>query len=1373
MGEKDYRSLILQHNCRTSNVGRVAVKYLTNKLFVVRKRLVLLYMYQYLKWLPILLILLGSSQLSRASTPAPEYLTVQNGLPQGFIKSMLQDRRGFIWFATRDGLCRYDGVRFKIYHHDPQNDRSLSFSSLYEIREDAQGMIWTRTENNSVDYLNPITEQTTRVSDSPVFRKLVSRNTLSAIYPDGHGNVWVATQTNGFFLLSAKGLISHRNWLVPNDSIQHHIDGLLVDRHGYLWLATTDGLYRYDPKARQFTVFRTTNGLPRNDVRVVSERSNGELMLGFLGQFALFNPNGGTIRQVTALPDQLADPPLFAHDNHGNDYVNQYLYTDKTGLVNLPIALNLGRYKPLTLLIDQSNVLWLGTNGNGVVKYDLNKPPFQGWPYTINFQIDWLSQQLGIPITDIPIAIRQQDPTVLRYQFDRQKNLWLGGLNAPLYRYNTSQRKFDLIQPTGIPTRLLPDGKFYLSTITTGPEGELWGLPGSEARIVVRHDQGLQSFTPFPLPLPADHPYKIMAMSVDGGRIYLATQNHGLLRADLATKRLIHWRANPKDPNALPVNSLLSITQDPVHYNYLWIGTYGNGLCRLDKHTGKIRCFTVRDGLPNNVIYGIRPDAMDHLWLSTNRGLCRFDTRTFEVRNYTTDDGLPSDEFNRFYDISLPDGRILFGGVGGYTVFNPAQIKDDQFKPVVALTALRINNQPIQTTDPESPISQDINETREIVLDHTQNFLSFDFAALQFNQSGKNQYRYKLTGLDKDWVYSDRQATATYTNLPPATYTFVVNASNTSGIWSPHTHQIRVVIKPAPWATWWAYMGYGLLFIGAVAGFVRVRINRIRLQSRIELREKESIQLKTIDEIKSRFFANITHEFRTPLTLILTPLEQLLNDIVDPQQHNRLAMVHRNASQLLRLINELLDLAKLEAGSLTVNPTQTDLLEFIERTTGVFEEAARQKKISLQVNHSFGHQLYWFDAEKVEKILNNLLANALKFTPEKGRIDVAFSITPAHAVPKTAESQSATLRFTVSDTGSGIPAAELPNIFNRFYQANQPSTPSLVGTGIGLALVKELLDIMQGTVSVESRPGVGSTFTVELPCRLARTASQPVSSGLSGADAVDQPDTVVLTDLAESTDLPHLLLVEDNDDIAEFVTDILSPDWHVRRVSNGREGVEAALADGPDMVISDVLMPEMDGYELCRQLKQNPVTNHIPILLLTAKTAVDSRIEGLAAGADDYLAKPFRVDELRWRVRNRLEQQRRFSQHFRTQLLSEGHVPTISPVPEDEFMNKVYAVLNARLSDSTFGVEPLATAVSMSRMHLNRKIKALTGLSPNELIRAVRLNRASELLMTNVPISDVAYAVGFDTPAYFSKVFKEQFGFTPSEYVDQHRHKPV
>ena len=1326
-------------------------------------------------WFLLLLLLqLGTHVVAQptASTPVSEYLTVRSGLPQGYVTAMLQDRRGFIWFATRDGLCRYDGSRFRVFTHDPRQPQSLAFSSLSGLREDRTGHIWIRTENNHVDRFNPATEQTAHVSRSPGFRRALGYDQLVGITPDRAGRVWVATQTNGFFRLDSSGTVTHRHWATPpaSDSTGPPIviRTLFTDRRGQLWLATRSGLFRYEPARKKFTAYRIAAGLPQNDVTALHQRANGDLLLGFPGRFAVFNPASGRVSRVVTLPDEPLSVPLFATGTDGVDYVNQNRYTDQTGLTSLTPDSKLTRFQALTMLIDRSNVRWIGLDGDGVIKTDLTQRPFTAHSYLVNFQTDWLSRYVQIPTDAIPAPIRRQQPDAIRYLFDRQRVLWLSSAVTPPYRYNAGTKTFAAVAPTGIEPRWLPGGNFRVTNVAKGPSGEFWGVLGPENRAVARYNPAIKTFTTFPLPLPLNHPYKIVAMTVDGGRIYLATQSHGLLRADLSTQKLYRWRAQAANPIALPNDGLLCLAQDPGQYNHLWIGTFGSGLCRLDKLTGQIRRFGVDEGLPNNVVYAIRPDGRGHLWLSTNRGLCRFDSRTFEIRNYTTDDGLPSEEFNRYHDAALPDGRLVFGGIGGYTVFDPANVSDDPDKPTVALTALRINNQPVAPLAPNSPLTRTIDQTNELRLRHDQNFISLDFAALQFNKNGKNQYRYKLTGLDKDWIYSTNHTTATYTNLPPGTYTFVVNASNTSGVWSPATRSVMLVVEPPFWATWWAYTLYVLLGLGGIALFLRVRVNRIRLQSQIQLREQESDQLKQLDVVKSRFFANITHEFRTPLTLILSPLDQLLRDITDVQQHYRLSLVHRNANRLLRLINELLDLAKLEAGNLTVTSSPGNLTDFVTRTVQTFDGQAQSKRIALTVSSTLPQDQYWFDADKLETILNNLLANALRFTPEAGSVTVTltapqpapFRANMAYPSGTTAD----TVRVQISDTGRGIPIDELTHVFNRFYQAHAPDGQSMGGSGIGLALVKELAELMQGRITAQSQPDAGSTFTVELPLRPVLSEGTPGNT--TDADQPALSDKTLVTD-----QLAHILVVEDNDDIADYLVHILGEFWPVRRASTGRMGVKAALNDVPDLIISDVLMPDFDGYELCRQLKADPATSHVPILLLTAKTAVESRLEGFSAGADDYITKPFQVEELLGRVRNRLRQQHRQQQHNRKLLLREGHLPNTDapPKPEDEFLNQLYTALEARLDDSSFGVEALADAVGFSRMHLNRKVKTLTGFTPVELIRVVRLNRAAELLTTGVSVSEVADRVGFDTPAYFSKVFKDYHHQTPSEFSEKSR----
>ncbi|WP_228724395.1 hybrid sensor histidine kinase/response regulator transcription factor [Spirosoma sp. KUDC1026] len=1310
-----------------------------------------------------LLALVFSCQITPtlATVPSPEYITVRNGLPQGTVNAIVQDRQGFIWMATRDGLCRYDGTRFQIFTHDPQQTSSISFSSISSIKEDQVGQLWIQTETNSIDRFDPVTTQATRVSNSVAFRKALDRAAIVSIQPDQQGNVWVATQTNGFFRLHPNGQISQHFWPGQGDVAQRVLHKLLLDKQGDLWLAANDGLFRYEPKSGKFTGYRIAQGLPQNNVLTLHERANGELLLGFPTQVAVFDPSLGRVRRNIPLPVSSRSPIVFTRDSQGVDYVNQYKYTDEEGLSLLPADPKLARFSILSLLVDRSNVRWIGLNGDGIVKYDMTKRPFASWAYETNFQTTWLTQQFGVPISSIPVAIRQQNPFLTRYQFDRQNTLWIGGPDTHPYRYNASRKTFEPVKPAGIEARWLANSTFRLTMLASDPQGDIWGLVGSENQAVARYNPDRQAFTTFPLPLPANNPYVVQAMVADGGRIYLATKNHGLLQAELSTKRLSNWSATDAGARSLPSNALLCLAQDPVKYNHLWIGTFGGGLCRLDKLTGQITRFGVKEGLPGNVIYGIRPDRKGNLWLSTNRGLCRFMTQTSASCTYTVDDGLPSDEFNQFHDIALPDGKLIFGGLDGYTSFHPERIQEDTFAPNVVLTGLHINNQLVRATNPDSPIREDINAVTNISLAHWQNFLAFDFAALQFNQPGKIQYRYRLIGLDKDWVYGSNYPTATYTNLSPNTYTFVVNASNTSGIWSPVTHKLAIDLHPPFWATWWAFAGYTLLLIGAIYLYLRIRLNRIRLRSQIELREQEALQLKNLNEVKNRFFANITHEFRTPLTLILAPLEEVMNQIGDETHRNRLRLVHRNANRLLRLINELLDLAKLDAGTLAVTNTVGNLPEFVDRIVQSFQETARRQAIDLWVQNQLTHEQYWFDASKLDKILTNLVSNALKFTEAGGSIAVTLSKIASNSSQEPSGPVDERILLRIQDTGVGISEKELVQIFNRFYQGKPASANHPGGSGIGLALVKELVDVLHGSIRVDSVPGTGTTFFIELPYRPAQSTD---TTSLPLPDAVQPPVPKSGSEASFS-----ILLVEDNNDIAEYVQSILKTDWSVNRVTNGREGMEAALSTAPDLVISDVLMPEMNGYELCTALKANPATSHIPVILLTARTAEESRLEGFQAGADDYIEKPFRAEELRSRVLNRLNQQQRAQQYYRSQLLREGHLPIVGTSPEDEFVNRMYAILENKLDDSSFGVESLASELGISRMHLNRKVKTMTGITPNELIRVVRLHRAADLLMTGAPIAEVADRVGFDTPAYFSKVFKDYYRMTPSEFIEQRR----
>jgi signal transduction histidine kinase/AraC-like DNA-binding protein len=790
---------------------------------------------------------------------------------------------------------------------------------------------------------------------------------------------------------------------------------------------------------------------------------------------------------------------------------------------------------------------------------------------------------------------------------------------------------------------------------------------------------------------------------------------------------------------------------DPFNEKYLWIGTTGNGLIRFDKTSGESHAFTSDDGLPNNTIYAIVPDDQHHLWLSSNKGITRFHTATYTIRNFDIADGLINNEFNRWHCFKLPDGRIAFGGMTGYTIFNPADIKDDAFQPRVLLSNLMINNKPLP--DSAALNAGSLDKLIKLTLPYDQNFLSFEFASDEYNRPQKISYRYRLTNFDNDWVYVQKERFANYTKLPPGKYTLEINAANISGIWSSNIKKLEIVITPPWWQTWWAYAAYILIALGLIISFLYYRVRRARLRQEMILQQKQTEQLRAIDEMKSRFFSNITHEFRTPLSLIISPVEKLQSEVKDEKVLNTLSSVQRNANRLLQLINQLLDLSKLESGNMPLNFSRGRLDEFIQEMVNSFQPLADHQQIELRCDCIFSED-YLFEADKLKTILFNLLSNAVKFTPPRsgGKIVVTAG-----------EDDDNRIRLVVKDTGVGIQPDKLPFIFNRFFQADDSRVRSYEGTGIGLALVKELAELMHGTVTAESQPGLGTAITLIFPVEKAGFSNAPIW----------QKETTVITPFKKpvhtnghekaNNDLPLLLLVEDNEELLSFLCESFERSFRVLTAANGMAALQIAREELPDLVVSDVMMPEMDGYALCSQLKTDVLTSHIAVILLTAKISYESRLGGLQLGADDYINKPFHFLELDTRIRNLLDHQQKQRENYRIQLQKNG----LSVQPnesENPFLKNIYAIIDEMIDDSQLGASKLAEKNAMSLRTLNRKLNTMIGMTAGDLIRQYRLQKSITLLKAGRNVSETAYLVGFETPAYFSQCFKEQYGVSPKDY---------
>ena len=762
------------------------------------------------------------------------------------------------------------------------------------------------------------------------------------------------------------------------------------------------------------------------------------------------------------------------------------------------------------------------------------------------------------------------------------------------------------------------------------------------------------------------------------------------------------------------------------------------------------------------------------MWLSTNNGLSKFDPETGVFRNYDEKDGLATSAFIQRVTVKDAQGFMFFGGIGGLTRFHPDSLKDNPNIPPVVLTDFQLFHKsvPIDPALSENRkigfyLSKNISRLDGIELSYRENVFSLEFAALDYRNPMKNQYAYKLEGFNEDWIYTDASSrTATYTNLDPGKYVFHVKGSNNDGLWNEAGTSLQITITPPWWETKPAYLGYFLLIVTTLILLYRIRLSRVRLQYQAEMDHLEAERYHEMDELKSRFFANISHEFRTPLTLILGPIDKILSRIKEREWVPDLQLVQKQAHRLLQLVSQLLDLSRLEARRLKLQASQRNIIPLLKGTVLSFASLADRKKITLTFNSDREIIQVYCEKDIIVKIINNLLSNAFKFTATGGKIKVDVRTGSDHNID-----DEGILVITISDTGIGIAPERIDNIFNRFYQVDSSETREHEGAGIGLSLTKELVELHKGNISVESLEGKGTTFTVSLP--LGKSYLEPgeiiderAGESLGSGSLLTEPEFVSVQQSSTSKKgMPIVLIVEDNTDVRSYIRGYLE-DYRCFEAADGKEGLRLALKKIPDLIISDIMMPKMDGVELCQRIKTDVQTSHIPVILLTAKADIESKLEGLETGADDYLTKPFETKELQARVKNLIDQRRFLRERFRRELILEPEDMPVSSIDE-RFLKQALDLVYEHLDDPDFNVELFSQKIFMSRRHLNRKLKALTDQTTTGFIRSVRLKRAAQLLgQQSATVSEIAFQVGFQDLSYFTQCFHKEFSKTPTVYMN-------
>ncbi|MCE6991402.1 hybrid sensor histidine kinase/response regulator transcription factor [Dyadobacter sp. CY323] len=1296
--------------------------------------------------LPTLFILASTPAFAQlAAFPPPEMIGTKQGLPQGFVPGIVQDSKGFIWVATRDGLCRFDGHKFRLYQQGKPGEPGLSSLGLETLQPGPGQKLWITSDQGDIDVFDPVRETFFNYSKQAFYQKAFSGSHLKQIFPDRQNRLWLIFDEPGVARIDLN--TKNIKWYHPGSVSRGAIcRDLIEDKSGTIWAATTGGLFRIAKGRSDFELYQSANKdfeKIASLIYALKQRHNGDMLLLSEHFVTILNPEHG---QVINYPTERDTKSKYDHyivaDSKGTDYFHRmqhlWRFSDAEGLQKLTTENRDSEYK--SLFIDQSDVLWAGTNGQGLRKFNLRAGYFKSMPYRIDFVKDLFVSFLDMPEKELAIATTHFFPYNFRYTLAPDSTIWFSVGETPFYKFNPKSKKLGTIQfPLQIKDKRRSDLPVPLAT---DPTGRIWAVHDSLAMI---YQNG--SWLAFGHKLRPRIQSGILQIVVDSKTLWVATASQGIYGVDIHSGKIRQYLHDPADRQSLSNNNSYCLFEDPSDQNLLWIGTFGGGLCRFEKNSGKFRRITKAEGLPNDVVYAAIPDRQGHIWAATNQGLSQIDKKTFKVRTFTREDGLMADEFNRFHFMKLPDGRIFLGGVEGITAFDTRQSNEDRFQPLTHITAVTINNQTLEKGSLTG--GKPVPLLDKLELSYAQNYLTIEFAGMQFNRADKMRFRYQLQGLEKDWIETENPETK-YTDLRPGKYVLRLNTSNTSGAWSPHIRTVAIHILPPWWATWWAYVLYisACLLIGYI--FIRAYIKRLEMEQSIAfsqkealLKEREASQLRRLDEMKTRFFSNITHEFRTPLTLILSPADQMLDETNSDRNKSRLSIIARNARQLLGLVNQLLDLSKLESASMKVVEEPGNLVDFVVNTVQLFEIAAAEKHIVLEMVTSPEMPRYYFDHDKLERILTNLLSNAIKFTQPDGNVKVGL------------QSIANGVQVTVADTGIGIAQAQLPHIFDRFYQVDTDSPRE--GTGIGLALVKELAELQGGTIEVkQDMGGYKTVFRLTFPYRRAETF---VNHGLAGVE----------TTTADAT----ILLVEDNSELADFIADSLGDTYQFYSAANGAEGEMSALEHMPDLIISDVMMPIMDGYAFCEKIKNNLLTSHIPVILLTAKSATESRLEGLGRGADDYITKPFHVTELNLRVHNLLMHQRRLQEIFRARFASPAQLFLELPKPEtlDPFLLKLYAILDSNLENINFGVQELVREIGMSNSTLNRKLKALGSVPAVELIRNYRLSKAAEMLIDGIPVSEAAYRVGFDNLSYFAKCFRDLFEIAPRDYAENLRRK--
>jgi len=1364
--------------------------------------------------------ILCNSLLAQENSYQFSHLDISDGLSDNEVHTIYKDHKGFMWFGTLAGLNRYDGHEFKVFKHNLKDSTSLPDDFISNILEGPEKHLWIKSSSGFIIY-DPLTEKFERFQDKHFKKYSIPGGYLVDIQTNEQGRYYFLIENQGIFCYDAKSNTTTRyahKGGIAHSLYSNRISYFMDDLKGNLWVIYTSGvldkfnlkeqrvtkryfeinkrfagqekyfnlghdsqgnifiysitspfgLYYLNAASSTFNYFgkkQDHSGLSSNSISYIVDGDDGSIWIGTdHGGINILDKQTFKISYILSKEDDprgLTQNSIAAlyKDNNGIIWIgtfkkgvcyyhksifkfprNQYL-TGKNSI-----------YKDVNSFAeDRNGNLWIGTNGAGLLY--LNRSTGAITAYRNN------------PSNDNSLS----SDIVVSLCIDHSGILWIGTYLGGLDSFDG--KKFTHYKPSSDPSSI-SDNRIY--SLLEDSSNRLWiGTLHGGLNLFDRSTKRFKHFNPS-VKNTLDS-YLASCLYEDRNKnIWIGTTGGvGILNSK--TFAFSYLKSNSKDTNSLIHNNVNSIIEDGR--GWMWIGTRA-GISIYNPITRRFNNLTEEVGLPENTVFELLEDEDQNIWYSSRKGLYKISVVAegkaykFRYSKYNEADGLQGTPFNFNAVCKTKAGEFIFGGTNGFNIFRPGQINNEKRPSVLVMTGLEMFNHSIRVGESINGhiiLPETITELKNLTLTYKENIFSIKFALLNYFNRERVTYKYSLEGFDNRWLTASPETRkATFTNLDPGEYTFHVKAFNGNDPIPLAESQLKITILPPFWRTTWAYILY-ILASGFLLLFIRSRgIKKLRQEFALEQERKEVERLRELDSLKIKFLTNLSHEFRTPISLILAPVEKLLSESKENQRNGQLSMVKRNARRLLNLVNQLLDFRKMEEQELRLHKSEGEIISFIRDATDAFFDLAERKQITLAFNSSIENLHVLFDHDKIERILFNLLSNAFKFTPSGGRVSVELQ-----KVPLQEEDSKVLLELKVKDSGIGIPKDKQEIIFERFFQ-NETSTSIInQGTGIGLSITKEFAKMHGGEVLVESEPGLGSCFTVRLQLssskileQVEKTENSEVAVWENIEDTYEQTEEKKSVDKLEAKrNAPLVLLVEDNEDFRFYLKDNLRSSFKVLEASNGREGWQKALALHPQLIVSDISMPEMDGIELCKKLKSDKRTKHIPIILLTALTAEEEQIKGLETGANDYMTKPFNFEILHSKIKNLLILHQTFKKTYTRQISVQ--VPEMEIVSEDEkFLNTILLYIEENIQNQKLSVEDLSKYVGMSRVSLYKKCLSVTGKTPVDFIRSVKLEKAVTLMeKSNKTIAEICYMVGFGTPNHFARTFKERYNMLPSEYI--------